>query len=96
MGTQGPEVSRQVEKGSATTGRSATTGHPGSPENIGDPEEEAGPMKFLVVPLADIKFWNEYRFAAGSKNLQIVDLDPKSLLNSLNIPEEIIKSRKSA
>ena len=51
-------------------------------------------MKFLVVPLADIKFWNEYRFAAGSKNLQIVDLDPKDLLNSLNVPEEIIQSRR--
>ena len=51
-------------------------------------------MKFLVVPLADIKFWNEYRFAAGSKNLQIVDLDPKSLLNPLNIPEAIIQSRR--
>jgi len=53
-------------------------------------------MKFLVVPLADIKFWNEYRFAAGSKNLQICDLDPKSLLNPVNVPEEIIQSRKFA
>jgi len=53
-------------------------------------------MKFLVVPLTDIKFWNEYRFAAGSKNLQIVDLDPKSLLNPLNVPEAIIQSRRLA
>ena len=53
-------------------------------------------MKFLVVPLADIKFWNEYRFAAGSKNLKIVYLDPKALLNPLNVPEEIIQSRRPA
>jgi len=53
-------------------------------------------MKFLVVPLTDIKFWNAYRFAAGSQNLQIVDLDPKSLGNPLNVPEEIIQSRKSS
>ena len=53
-------------------------------------------MKFLVVPLVEIKFWNEYRFAAGSKNLQIVDLDPKSLGNPVNVPEEIIQSRKFA
>ena len=52
-------------------------------------------MKFLVVPLADIKFWNEYRFAAGSQRLQILDLDldPKALGHPA---EEIIKSRKSS